>query len=390
MRKICVVTATRAEYGLLKRMMQLIEADAELELQLVVTGTHLLQEYGNTVEEIERDNLPIQAKISIINNKDEKSYQVMGNACYAFGAYFEKEKPDMLVVLGDRYELLPICFCAMSRHIPIAHISGGEITEGALDEAIRHSITKMSMLHFVGNEIYRKRVIQLGEEPKRVFNVGDPGVENVTKEQVLTKAELEESISWKLKKPFGIVTFHPTTLEMSNSTEQMEQLLSVLQEHDEMQFIITKSNADDGGNEINEMLDRWVEEGKLPNCLLTASLGMKRYLSALHYASVVIGNSSSGIVEAPSFGIPTVNIGDRQKGRLQASSILKCRPEKKEIDHALCYALSEEFQEIAKNTKNPYGSQDTAQEIVTIIKRECEEGNFSLAKKFYDVTFEIE
>lgn len=389
MKTVCVVTATRAEYGLLKNIIKLIEKDEELKLVLVVTGTHLSKDFGYTVTEIREDKLPISAEIDILVEEDGgiSASKTMGKAFYKFSDFFKNCKPDMLVVLGDRYELLSICACAMNEQIPISHISGGEITEGVIDDTIRHCITKMSYLHFVSCEAYRKRVIQLGEEPSRVFNFGDVGVENICNMKLMSKSELEQEIGFCLDNPYGVVTFHPVTLEKASALKQLEELLNALKATEDMNFIITKSNADTEGKEINDRIDEFVEKNK--NCKSYYSLGLLRYLSAVQYSEFVIGNSSSGIVEVPAFGIPTINIGDRQKGRLQANSILNCEPEKEAIIRQIKMVRREEFKNNIKIDQNPYKGKDTSKLIVETIKRFLYIEGIELKKQFYDVEFKI-
>ncbi len=389
MKTVCVVTATRAEYGLLKNIIKLIEKDEELKLVLVVTGTHLSKDFGYTVTEIREDKISIAAEIDILVEEDGgiSTSKTMAKAFYKFSDFFKNCKPDMLVVLGDRYELLSICACAMNEQIPISHISGGEITEGVIDDTIRHCVTKMSYLHFVSCEAYRKRVIQLGEEPSRVFNFGDVGVENICNMKLMSKSELEQEIGFCLDNPYGVVTFHPVTLEKASALKQLEELLNALKATEDMNFIITKSNADTKGKEINDRIDEFVEENK--NCKSYYSLGLLRYLSAVQYSEFVIGNSSSGIVEVPAFGIPTINIGDRQKGRLQANSILNCEPEKEDIIRQIKMARREEFKNNIKIDQNPYKGKDTSKLIIETIKRFLYIEKIELKKQFYDVKFEI-
>ena len=389
MKTVCVVTATRAEYGLLKNIIKLIEKDEELKLVLVATGTHLSKDFGYTVTEIREDKLPISAEIDILVEEEGgiSASKTMAKAFYKFSDFFKNCKPDMLVVLGDRYELLPICACAMNEQIPISHISGGEITEGVIDDTIRHCVTKMSYLHFVSCEAYRKRVIQLGEEPSRVFNFGDVGVENICNMKLMSKSELEQEIGFCLDNPYGVVTFHPVTLEKASALKQLEELLNALKATEDMNFIITKSNADTEGKEINDRIDEFVEKNK--NCKSYYSLGLLRYLSAVQYSEFVIGNSSSGIVEVPAFGIPTINIGDRQKGRLQANSILNCEPEKEDIIRQIKMARREEFKNNIKIDQNPYKGKDTSKLIIETIKRVLYIEKIELKKQFYDVKFEI-
>lgn len=384
MKKICVVTSTRAEYGLLRRVIQNIFKDDELELVLAVTGTHLSEDYGYTIEEIIKDGFPIAEKIQIMEEVNTSSdvCKIMGNAAIRFGKMFDRQKPDLLVVEGDRYELLPICSSAMMFGIPIAHISGGEITEGAIDDVVRHCLTKMSYLHFPGCEEYKRRIIQLGEEPERVFNYGDIGVENVRKMEYLTKKELEDFLGLSLEKPYASVTFHPVTLEKNTAENQTKELIAALEEYSEIIFIVTMANADPQGQVINKIFQRGADRSH--NIFCYASLGIQRYLSLMKYAEFVIGNSSSGIVEAPCFGIPTINIGDRQKGRLRSDSVIDCAPVKEEICQSIDKACSSEFKKIAANAVNPYGDGDTAKNIVNTMKSFLI-SSIDLKKKFYDV-----
>ncbi len=386
-KKICVVTATRAEYGLLFHVIERIEKDAELDLCLVATGTHLSAAYGNTVREIEESGIKITEKIPILDEDDGPMgiCRTMGRAAVLFGEMYGRQKPDMLVVLGDRYELLPICSSALQFQIPIAHISGGEVTAGALDDIYRHCITKMSHLHFPGCKDYRRRIIQLGEDPGRVFDYGDVGVENTIKMDLMEKEELEESIGFTLDKPYGCVTFHPPTMEGEGAIAQFQELMEALEAFEDMKFILTKANADSGGRKINEILDEYA--AKHENWICFSSMGIRRYLSALKYCDMVIGNSSSGIVEAPCFHVPTINIGSRQDGRLQAESILNCEPRKEAIIAAMHHVKSQEFQEQAKRAENPYGKGETSLHIVEEIKNYLKNPVFQ--KKFYDIDFMI-
>lgn len=385
MKKICVVTATRAEYGLLRNVIRRIQEDEELELCLIVTGTHLLNEYGNTIDEIIEDGFEIKEKIPILRSDvqgTDMMIQAMAVAIEKFHEAFKHHKPDMLVVLGDRYELLSICEAALLNKIPIAHISGGEVTSGAVDDTIRHCITKMSHIHFPGCEEYRRRIIQLGEQPDRVFNYGDVGIENILTMDYMSLTELEQSIRIKFTLPIACVTFHPETLAAETPEYQMGQLLKAIEEFDSMCFFFTGANADAGGNQINEMIQTFIESHA--NCYYFKSLGIRRYLSLLRKSEMIIGNSSSGIVEAPSFGIPTVNIGDRQKGRLQATSILNCKPIKEDIINTIEIALSTEFKDLSKQTENPYGNGNTSEGIVKEIKKFLQSEE-SVVKIFYDL-----
>lgn len=388
MKKICILTATRAEYGLLKPIIIKLMGVSEFDVRVVVTGAHLSPEFGLTYKEIEDDGIKIDKKIEILLSSDTPASisKSMGLAMISFADYFEELMPDMLLVLGDRYETLAVSCVAMNQRIPIAHLYGGEITEGAVDESIRHAITKLGYLHFTSTEEYRNRVIQLGENPDRVFCVGAIGIENILNEKLLSKGELEYSIDFKLDKPYAVVTFHPVTLENSSAEEQFQELLTACKQCKDMKFIFTKANADTDGRIINKMIDRFVEENE--NVVSFPSLGVVRYLSALKYCSIVIGNSSSGLLEAPSFGIPTINIGDRQKGRLQASSVMNCKPTKREILDSMELAISGEFLEKARKTKNPYGDGNTSSKIVNVIKKFVFEDSVNLKKQFFDMIFE--
>lgn len=384
-KKITVLTATRAEYGLLRPIIKALMECEEFAVSVVATGAHLSPEFGLTYQEIEKDGIEIDKKIEILLSSDTpvSISKSMGLAMISFAEYFEEKKPEALIVLGDRYETLAVCCAAMNARIPIVHLYGGETTEGAVDEAIRHSISKMSYLHFTSTEEYRNRVIQLGEHPDRVYAVGGIGIENAMKMQLLTKEELQQSIHFSLDEPYAVVTFHPVTLEEGQAEEQFKEILKAFTKHKEMKYIITKANADANGRIINKMIDEYVRENE--NCIAFESLGALRYLSALKYASMVIGNSSSGLVEVPSFKIPTINIGDRQKGRLQAESVINCEPIEEEITAAMEKAYQSEFRDIASKVVNPYGDGNTSQKIVKIMKQKLVDEKIDLKKKFYDI-----
>jgi len=384
-RKICVVTGTRAEYGLLYWLMKEIEADKNLELQLIVTGMHLSPEFGLTYKEIEKD-FKIDKKIEMLLSSDTAIgvSKSMGLAQISFTEAYEELKPDILVVLGDRYEIFSAVASAMIANIPIAHLHGGETTEGAFDESIRHSITKMSHLHFTATNEYRNRVIQLGEHPSRVFNVGGMGIENIKRLKLLSKKALEDAISFKLNKKNILVTFHPVTLESTTAKKQFQELLNALDELDETHIIFTKANSDTDGRVINSMIDEYVEKNSDKSIAFT-SLGQLRYLSTLQYVNAVVGNSSSGLIEAPSFKIGTINIGDRQKGRMMAKSIINCKPSQNQILKAFDRLYSIEFQEGLKTLENPYGNGCASLKIVEEIKN-IDLKNI-LKKAFYDIQF---
>lgn len=387
MKKICIVTGTRAEYGLLKPVIDKVHQSDELELQLVVTGMHLSAEFGLTYREIEEDGYPITAKIEMLLSSDTAVgvTKSMGVALLGFADYFETYRPDIVVILGDRYEVFMAASAAMVARIPIAHIHGGELTGGAIDESIRHSITKMSHLHFTSTERYRQRVIQLGERPQTVYHVGALGIENARTVQLLSKEALEKAIDFRFTGSTIMVTYHPVTLEKMTSEGQFRNLLDVIDKHKEFSVIFTKANSDTDGRIINAMIDDFVKENE-DRCRAYASLGQLKYLSALQFCTAVAGNSSSGIIEAPSFGIPTVNIGDRQKGRICADSVLNCGYGAKEIEDALLQALSPEFRQVAAKTKNPYEGVRTSDRIVETICQSLDKG-IELKKEFYDKEF---
>jgi len=381
-RKVCVVTGTRAEYGLLFWLMKEIEADPELELHIIATGMHLSPEFGLTYKEIEKD-FSISKKIEMLLSSDTTTgiSKSMGLAQISFAEAYEDLKPDIVAVLGDRYEIFSAVSAALIARIPIAHLHGGETTEGAFDEAIRHSITKMSHLHFTAADEYRNRVIQLGEQPHRVYNVGGMGVENIKRLKLLSREEFEESIDFTLNKKNILVTFHPVTLEASTAKEQFQELLSAIDDLEDTNIIFTKANSDTDGRIINQMIDAYVAKNPEKSVEFT-SLGQLRYLSALQFVDAMVGNSSSGLAEAPSFKIGTINIGDRQKGRLKASSVIDCEPNKQSIALAFERLHSDEFQESLKHTKNPYGDGLASKQIIEIIKK-VDLSNI-LKKTFYD------
>lgn len=388
MKKISILTATRAEYGLLKPVIERFKNDKLFKTEIVVTGAHLSSEFGLTYKEIEEDGFQIDEKIEILLSSDSPSgiSKSMGLAMISFADYFASSKPDLLVVLGDRYETLAVVTVAMNQQIPIAHIYGGETTEGAIDEAIRHSITKFSHIHFTSTEDYRKRVIQLGESPDRVFNVGGLGVENIMNEKLLTKDDLMDNLGINKDMPYALVTFHPVTLESDSSEEQIINLLEVCKDYKDMNFIITKANADANGRIINQYIDKYAE--RYENIKSFTSLGLKRYLSAMKYSEVVIGNSSSGILEAPGFKVPTVNIGDRQKGRIQAENILNAEPTKESIKKTVDEACSTEFRNSIRNMTNPYGNGEASELIFNTIKDFLIEEKLNLKKVFFDIEVE--
>jgi len=383
MRKICVVTSTRAEYGLLYWLLKEIEADSDLKLQLIVTGMHLSPEFGLTYKEIEKE-FKIDKKIEILSSS-HTSLDIcaeMSRVYEKFAPALAELKPDILVLLGDRYEIFGVAGVASIMQIPIAHIHGGETTQGAFDEAFRHSITKMSHIHFAATNEYANRIIQLGEEPSRVFNVGGPGIENIKKLNLLNKYEFEKSIKFKLAKKNILITFHPATLENSSAREQFGEILKALDGLEDTNFIFTKANSDTDGDVINKMIDEYVRQNP-QKAVAFASLGQLRYLSAIKFVDIVLGNSSSGLLEVPSFKKATINIGDRQKGRARASSVIDVRPAKEEILAAIKRAYSKEFEQTLKDTINPYDGGNPSKKMVKILKEIKLDG--ILKKKFYDI-----
>ena len=370
-RHIALVTTSRSEYGIMNRLITQLYTDADVRFSLLVSGMHLSERFGNTYKEI---NVPITHKIDIEIEKGPT--HAIACAIEQFSNVFKKLRPDIVVLLGDRYETMGIAIAAMLTNIPIAHIHGGEITTGAIDEAIRHSITKMSHLHFTSCEAYRQRVIQLGENPARVFNVGSLGVENIHLTPLLTKQELQESLHCKFTFPTFLITFHPVTLEQ-DSLSQFQELLAALEEVPNATCLITYPNADEGNEPLFQAITHFKKYH--PQVYTYKSLGYIRYLSCLQFVNAVIGNSSSGIIEVPSFKIPTINIGNRQQGRIQASSIVNCAPNKQ----AILNAIKQSYSLDCSKTENPYDKANTSSNIISILK------NYDLTqilhKKFYNL-----
>lgn len=370
MRKICVVTGTRAEYGLLSRLMRLIDESADCRLQVIATNMHLLPEYGNTYQEIEQDGFYIDVKVPMTKTSDD-SYGVvasMAEEMSGMNEAFRRLTPDLVVILGDRYEMLVVATVAMLQRIPIAHLYGGEITEGAVDDNIRHAITKMSSLHFTSTEEYRHRVIQLGENPNHVFYVGAIGVENVKSVMLMNKAELEASLDFILDENTVMATYHPVTLGYRSSDDDIADFLNALDAFPKMRVLFTMPNSDQGGEIIKEAIINYCSKHS-DRCKYFTSLGMKRYLSALQYVVAVIGNSSSGMAEVPSAHIPTLNIGDRQKGRTRGASVCDCDSDTVSIIEGLKTILTEDFRKQVRKATNPYEKENTAQNIFDVISR---------------------
>lgn len=367
-RKICVITGTRADYGLLRWVMQGIKGDSELTLQIIATGMHLSPEFGLTFLDIEKDGFQINRKVEILISSDTAVgvAKSMGLGMVGFADALNELEPDLILVLGDRFEIFSAVSAALVARIPVAHLHGGEITEGAFDEALRHSITKMAHLHFVAAQEYRNRVIQLGEHPERIFLVGGLGIDNIKRLRLLNRPELEKSIDFKLGEKSLLITFHPVTLENSTAVEQMAELLKVLSELEDTQLIFTMPNADNDGRVLITMVQQFV--ARHLNARAYTSLGQLRYLSCLAQVDGVIGNSSSGLTEMPSFQKGTINIGDRQRGRLCAASVINCEPTNHQIRAALKKLYSVNFQSTLSKIKNPYGDGGASDKIVQIIK----------------------
>ncbi|MHA1384776.1 MAG: UDP-N-acetylglucosamine 2-epimerase [Candidatus Helarchaeota archaeon] len=389
-RKICIFTGTRAEYGLLKPLIDELKNIDDVELQLVITGMHLSPEFGLTYKDINLDGISKVEKVEILLSSDTPVgiSKAMGLGLISFSEVLDRLKPDLFIGLGDRFELLAAVSAAMVARIPVAHLYGGEATEGSIDEPIRHSITKMSHLHFTSTEKYRRRVIQLGENPKSVFNVGAIGIDNIKKMKLLNKRELEKQFNFKITKKTLLVTFHPVTLESSTSKEQFSNLLNAIDKFKDIRTIFTKPNADTDGRVIISMIDEYVSQNKHKS-ISFASMGQLQYLSTLKYVGGMIGNSSSGLIEAPSFKIGTINIGDRQKGRIKAKSVIDSTPNTKDIERAIEKLFSDKFQDSLKEVVNPYELKDylTSKRIKDIIL------SYSLKniikKEFYNLKFKL-
>lgn len=382
-KKICVFTGTRAEYGLLKPLIEEIKQSEDFKLQLIVSGMHLSPEFGLTYKEIEKDGFNIDEKVEMLLSSDTPTgiTKSIGLGLIGYADALKRLNSDLAVVLGDRFEALAFAIACYIARIPIAHLYGGEATEGLIDEGIRHSITKLSYLHFTSTEEYRKVVIQLGEHPDRVFNVGALGIDNIKKMKLLSKEEVEKVLGMNFKKYNFLVTYHPVTLETNTAEFQIRQLIQALDEIEDSLIIFTKSNADTDGRIINKIIDEYVSNNR-DKAVVFTSMGQLLYLSTMQYVDAVVGNSSSGIIEAPSFKIATVNIGDRQKGRIKAESVIDCGYDVDSIKSAIKLAISEEFKNKLINVENPYGDGKASQKITQVLR----EINFdSLKKSFYKI-----
>ena len=383
MKKIAVVTATRAEYGLLSPVLKELrkyEKD-NLAVHLIVTGTHLSSDYGMTIDEI-TDRIDHKVFIPVKSETERDISNNQAEALVKFTELFREGKYDAVLLLGDRYETLAIAIAAGNTRTPIFHLCGGDTTEGAFDEWIRHAITKMSYLHFVTNADSRRRVIQLGEDPKRVFNYGSTSIDNILTVADMSKEEALGSVGLDDCK-YALCTYHPVTMEEGSVDGQIKEFLKVIKAFPDIQFIVTKSNADQGGAKINALLDE--AEQEIDNLHVFTSLGVRRYLTLMKYAEFVLGNSSSGIIETPAFKVPTVNIGDRQRGRLQSESIINCGSNEKNIVEAIFKAMSDGHKEICKSVISPYGDGHSAEKIAKKTVEIVMNGRIDLKKKFYDL-----
>ena len=383
MKKIAVVTATRAEYGLLSPVIKELRKreSCDLKIGLIVTGTHLSDKYGKTICEIS-DRVDHEVHISIASESEADMSSNQAESLVKFTELFLAEKYNAVILLGDRYETLAIAIAAGNTRTPIFHLCGGDTTEGALDEWIRHSITKISYLHFVTNEESRRRVIQMGEDPERVFNYGSTSIDNILTVAYMSKKEALGSIGMTDCR-YALCTYHPVTMESGGVDEQIDEFLNAIKAFPELQFVVTKSNADQGGARINELLD--IAEEEIDNLHVYTSLGVRRYLSLMRNAEFVLGNSSSGIIETPSFHVPTVNIGDRQRGRSQSTSIINCGSKTDEIVTAIRTAMSEDHRNICNGVVSPYGDGHAAEKIAGKAIEIVMSGNIDLKKKFYDL-----
>lgn len=390
MKKIAVVTSTRAEFGLLMPVIQSLREyeNNELKIEVVVTGTHLSNEYGHTIDEIYRNDIRVDETVEIpvgSNDANDISHN-QAITLEKFTGLFVEKKYNGIVILGDRYEMLSIAIAAGNTHTPIFHLCGGDTTEGALDEWIRHSITKMSYLHFPSNTESYKRIIQLGEDPGRVFNYGSTSIDNIIKLSNMSKSDALKSIGLEECK-YAVCTYHPVTMDNGDVDEMVQNFLEAIKHTPEIEFIVTKSNADQGGAHINELLDKAQEEIK--NLHVYTSLGVVRYLSLMKSADFVLGNSSSGIIETPAFGIPTINIGDRQRGRLQSESIINCSTDSDSIEAAIQKAMDSEFKKICKLVISPYGDGHAAEHIASKIVEVVSKDRIDLKKKFFNIEVKV-
>lgn len=390
MKTVAVITSTRAEFGLLMPVIKELKKyqNDEFYIEVIVTGTHLKEEYGHTVDEIIQAGIIPNVEIEIPVGS-ESALHISHNQAVTMEAFtdlFLRKKYSGVIILGDRYEILAVAIAAGNTHTPIFHLCGGDTTEGAVDEWIRHSITKMSYLHFPTNSISYKRVIQLGETPNRVFNFGSTSIDNILNSSGMSKTDVLDSLGLP-DCTYAICTYHPVTMDGSNIKKLVESFLDAIKAFPSIEFIVTKSNADQGGAEINRLLD--IANDEIKNMHIFASLGVVRYLSLMRHAKFVLGNSSSGIIETPAFKVPTVNIGDRQRGRLQSESIINCSDDTESIISAINKALSDEYQNICSRVTSPYGNGHAAEQIAKKVYEVVSDGAIDLKKRFYDMEVKL-
>lgn len=384
-KKIWVITGSRAEYGLLKPLIEIIKKEGRFKLEIIATGQHLARKFGLTFREIEKDGFKVSKKIKMLSAGDSQCSiaQSVASGISEFGKVLSLDRPDLLIILGDRFEIFAAAVAAFIFKVPIAHLHGGELTYASMDDAFRHAITKMSMLHFVATSEYENRVVQLGEEAQRVFNVGAIGIDNIKNMKLLSHSELQRQLRFKFGKRNLLVTFHPATLENRASAFQFKELLLALDNFKDAKVIFTRPNADVDSLAIARMIDHYVKQNR-DRARAFTSLGTLKYLSLIKNVDAVVGNSSSGIIEVPSFGKPTINIGDRQKGRVMAKSVINSLPQRKRISAAIKKALSPQFRKFCKTVNNPYDKGNTAEKIYRAIKNNID-GLDNLQKTFYTI-----
>lgn len=383
-RKVCVVTGSRAEYGLLYWLLKEIQADPALQLQLVVTGMHLSPRFGMTIHQIEADGFVPDARVEMLLSSESAVgiAKSMGLGTIGFAEALDRLHPDILVVLGDRFEIFAAAQAAMLARVPIAHIHGGELTEGLVDEAIRHSLTKMSHLHFVATDEYRNRVIQLGESPQRVWTVGACGIDAIRRMRLLNRDELSVAIGFDVTSPYFVVTYHPVTLADDQAACGAGALFAALESFPEHKVVVTGVNADTGHGAVSREIEAFAaaHPGRV---FSSVSLGQLRYLSALAHADAVIGNSSSGLIEAPALKVPTVNVGDRQRGRVRAASVIDVGDDQQEIVAGIARALTPGFRAAIRDAECPFGDGHSAEKIVKVLAEWPLQG--LLIKQFHDL-----
>ncbi|BBM87737.1 UDP-N-acetylglucosamine 2-epimerase [Candidatus Uabimicrobium amorphum] len=387
-KKICVITGTRAEYCLLTRLIKNLDESTQHTLQIIATGMHLSPEFGLTYRDIEKDGFCINKKIEILLSSDTHvgTSKSVALATISFAEAYEELSPDLIVVLGDRYEILAAVTAALFAQIPVAHIHGGEVTEGAFDDSIRHCITKMSHLHFAAAEEYKNRIIQMGENPQHVFNVGGLGIDNIVNTELMSASQLEDNLGCKWQKKNFLVTFHPVTLnQYGESTQQLQNLLAALDQQQDCFTILTKCNSDPEGRKLNAIASKYAQDKPL-KAKYFDNLGLVRYLSVLKHVDAVIGNSSSGILEAPYFKTATINIGERQKGRILADSVIQCDASEESIRKSICYVFSEDFKKILSSSQNPYGNGGAIKRVMDVLNS-CD--NLEIKKKFFDIALGV-